>query len=244
MVARGVLPALSGALVIAVVTADGLAQPMSQSESVPRVAAWELEPLRLEYSAPNECPRIGVFLSRLLARSPYFRPAQANELARVIHVTLVRAGNEIVGEARLLRAGASRSETVLAIGSCDIVLGKLAQFAATAAIPARPDRGPLPENPYLNWQGPTAEVLPQNPYLRRHASVAANPWPEERLPENPYLNWRGPVSEALPKNPYLRPHTRYASTTSLPEEPLPENPYLKWQAPLPEPLPLNPYLRR
>src|SRR5262245_21906613 len=115
MVARGAMPALFGALVIAVVTADALAQSTGPG-STP--LGSELEPLRIEYSAPAECPKIGVFLSRMLARSPYFRPARANELARVIHVNLVPVASEIVGEGRLLRAGASRPETVIAIGSC------------------------------------------------------------------------------------------------------------------------------
>jgi hypothetical protein len=45
----------------------------------------------------------------------------------------------------------------------------MARFAGTTEVKqtarATPQSVPLPDNPYLNWQGAISESLPSNPYL-------------------------------------------------------------------------------
>jgi hypothetical protein len=140
-------------------------------------------------------------LSEVLSRSSRIRSAPGSELARVLHVSIVRGQrpSESKGEISLLPVGERTPVRFSASGTCDDVVSALAQFAALsldASVKSMPTLEPLPANPYLNWTGPIAEALPENPY--RSSMGAVDP-----IPENPYRSAaRTTDLETLPANPY------------------------------------------
>jgi hypothetical protein len=173
------------------------------------------EPIRIHYKAPDACPGDKAFLDDVLARTPRARAAAAHELARVFHVRVVSKRGESFGEISMTRPGESTPVRLSAVGKCPNVLNTLAQFAAigldSSAALASAQEPELPQNPYLNWNGPIAPPLPDNPYRHWSGTVAPD------LPENPYRETSAAITPDLPDNPDLN---------QLPAAPgLPDNPY-------------------
>lgn len=180
MVKTYVKPWSAAVVVVAISSGVAFAQSVTRSSERPSPASANTppqpsagEPVRVEYSAPADCPNASTFTARVLGRSAQLRLAGPSELARVVHVEIVHVGSEVAGEARVLRAGSSVPANLVVVGPCETVLDKLAQFATSAAAPALPaasaagDDARLLVNPYLNWHGPVSESLPGNPYSQR-----------------------------------------------------------------------------
>ena len=154
-------------------------------------------------------------------RTPRARAATADELARVFHVTVVSQRGENVGEINMTRPGESTPVRLRAVGKCQNVLNTLAQFAAISLDPAAAlasaQELELPQNPYLNWNGPIAPPIPDNPYRHWSGRLAPN------LPENPYRQTsaaitaefaRQSLSKSAPGRSRARPTTPIATDRS------------------------------
>jgi hypothetical protein len=176
MVKAYVKPWSAAVVIVAVSSGVAFAQSVTRSiASAPLVNANTPpppnagEPVRIEYSAPADCPNAGAFTARVLQQSKGARLAGRNELARVVHVELVHVGSEVAGEARVLRAGSTMPANLVVVGPCETVIEKLALFATSAGEPALRTNVALDDarlfiNPYLNWRGPVSESIPGNPY--------------------------------------------------------------------------------
>ncbi|HMJ12737.1 MAG TPA: hypothetical protein VK524_15050 [Polyangiaceae bacterium] len=159
------------AAVLAVTSGVALAQsantpskrfPDVKDSNTPRVQAA----FRLDYSGPADCADQNAFLERVVSRSSELGADFANAKDRSVQLTIVNVGSELAGEARITRIGAATS--VVAVGSCAVVLEKLAQLTVNffdgKTEPASVRESTLPPNPYVRWQGPIGESLPRNPY--------------------------------------------------------------------------------
>jgi hypothetical protein len=154
------------------------------------------------------------FLQGVLGRTPRARAAAPHELARVFQVKVVSRRGESFGEISVQRQSDTKPVRLSAVGKCENVLKTLAEFVAMSLDPAATLASvqdlDLPENPYLNWNGPIAPPLPENPY--RNWGEALSP----SLPENPYRNPSAAMTRELPNNPY---RSERPTSTELPENP-------------------------
>lgn len=183
-----------------------------------------VEPIRVDFAGVPECGDGVNFMRDVMTRTARVRAARANELARVLKVSIAHGRpGETIGELSVLRAGDRTPVRLVVAGTCDDVLAMLAQFGALSLDPAvafAPTQEALPDNPYVHWRGPVGASLPGNPYrnwagpvvVRPDNSYRGAPGPAqtidaaprstsgaETLPENPY---RHAVAETLPDNPY------------------------------------------
>jgi len=186
--------------------------------------AETVEPIRVDFAGVPGCGDAVNFMREVTTRTARVRAAHANELARVLKVSIAHGRpGETIGELSVLRAGDRTPVRLVVAGTCDDVLAMLAQFGALSLDPAvafAPTQEALPDNPYVHWRGPVGASLPANPYRNWTGPVLVRPDNSyrdapgrtqtvdavgrsaagtEALPENPY---RHAVAETLPDNPY------------------------------------------
>lgn len=95
-------------------------------------AAADLEPLRIELTAPAECPAEPSMFVRLRAHTSRVREAKPDEAARLLHVTVSpRDGGGVVAELRLVEDGDELQRRVPG-RTCEEVLAAVALIAALA----------------------------------------------------------------------------------------------------------------
>jgi hypothetical protein len=160
-----------------------LACALGELVGVRRAHAQSAEPVRIEYSAPPECPARSDFLLQLASRAQRVRLAAPGELARSFTVSVRAEGGRFVG-----RLGAERlSETAqreIAAASCDSVVASLALAVALALDPD------LPEPPS---EAATANSSPAPPQRTTRAQRSAAPGRPTLLAETSPRRapWRG-----------------------------------------------------
>jgi hypothetical protein len=163
-VALALLTGLSSILAASVAAAESAEPP-------------EREPLDVDYVAPEGCPGTDAFLREVLGRTERARPANAGELARVLHVRIEPGGAAFVGRLWIEdRAGATSPREVRA-DSCGEVVSALALVGALAVDPGASTTASVQDAP------PSGEAVPPPPQ-----TLGAAPPPEaprERPGEEP-----------------------------------------------------------
>jgi hypothetical protein len=157
------IPALALAVTSGAALAHALNAPVGGVPSTNDTTASAAAPIRVQFNAPADCAGEQEFVSRLRSRTRDGGPHAS------VQVDIVRVGAELAGEARITRAGGGAPTSVVAVGTCESIVGKLAQLTAQALLAAPLESqavrdGILPANPYRQWRGPVAESLPRNPY--------------------------------------------------------------------------------
>ena len=109
----------------------------------------DVEPLGVDYTAPDGCPPASSFFSEITARTPRARAARSGERARVLHVKVTRRGEAHVGTLAVEDTTGTGSAREVSGGTCAEVVGALALVAALAVDPhasvaPRPPPTPTP----------------------------------------------------------------------------------------------------
>ncbi len=87
-------------------------------------------PIRVAYTAHDECPDSNAFLTRLLERTAQARVADPGEVARTLVVTIRRDGTASSGQISLADRNGVTSTREVAASSCDQVVTALALVAS------------------------------------------------------------------------------------------------------------------
>jgi hypothetical protein len=135
---------------------------------LPAAAVAQQEPVRIEYRAPEGCPRETAFRDALFGRTPRVRSASDGEAARLFRVT-VTDGPPLQGELVITDARGEVTTRRITASSCSDVVSALALIAATVIDPnalaspsekPRETTPPKPTEPAPQAEGPAAQSPP------------------------------------------------------------------------------------
>jgi hypothetical protein len=135
-----------------------------------------VEPIRVRYEAPAECPDEGAFVGEVRARTSRARLAAAGERARSFEVAVARRGGRFQGRLDVREPSGAASRREVSGASCAEVVSALALVTALAvdprastsaraapALSATPDAAPLSEPAAPSSADASASGAPAGP---------------------------------------------------------------------------------
>ena len=174
------------------------------------MAAPNVEPIRLEYSAPPGCPDESDFIERTRSMSALFRAATPSEAARVFEVVIdggapstgritIRGADQVIVGARSVEGD-----------SCADVAEAIALVIALAVDPrASPPEAPRPSlKPDL--PGNPRQGLRQRAFVGADLAIVSGAGPAALLAVSPFVGWRAnrsPVFDPSVRVSFLRAAT-------------------------------------
>jgi hypothetical protein len=118
-------------------------------------ARAEDTPVRIDYSAPPECPDQREFLARVEQRLERARFAQPDEMARTFRVTVRTKPERSVARVEFVDADGQRASRTIGAETCDEVVNGIALVTALAMDARAGDKTPEPEAPSGVFPAPT-----------------------------------------------------------------------------------------
>lgn len=113
---------------------SSFADPLSEAEItvLNRGRAASDEPLRVEYEAPDGCPRPALFLADVLRRTAGVRAARSGELARAVRVEVEERGGGFHGEVAITLHDGREATGTFHAPSCEQVVTALSMVSAVS----------------------------------------------------------------------------------------------------------------
>jgi len=142
--------------------------------------------IRVEFDAPAGCSNVDAFYAGLLARMSHARRAAPGEAGVRLGVRLMRVGNKVRGELRLMDGPGDGDMRRVEGESCDAVVEVLSLTAALAVTAQRPPPVPAPPPPRAS---PPSRPSPPGPPPSPPDVVAKPPeaTPPPDVPKPPEL---------------------------------------------------------